>query len=225
MFSSSALPVPLSNESANKVLRSTYLLLAFSLIPTSLGAWFGISTGLLYGLGTGLSLGLFFGGSMGLMYMVERNKNSSAGIPWLLAFTFFMGLMLSRLLGMVLSRENGAELVLTAFGATSAVFFGMATLSSVVKRDLAPLGKALFIGAMLTLVAGLANVFIQSSALMVTLSVLVAGIFSLFVLVDLKRVRDGHETNYISATLGVYLSLYNVFTSVLQLLGFAGRDD
>ena len=225
MFSSSALPVTLSSEAANRVLRNTYLLLAFSLIPTSLGAWFGISTGVLYAMGTWLSLGLFLGGSMGLMYMVERNKNSAAGIPWLLAFTFFMGLMLSRMLGMVLSRENGAELVLTAFGATSAVFFGMATLSSVVKRDLAPLGKTLFIGAILALVAGIANIFIQSSVLMVTLSVLVAGIFSLFVLLDLKRVRDGYETNYLSATMGIYLSLYNVFNSVLQLLGFAGSDD
>jgi FtsH-binding integral membrane protein len=115
--------------------------------------------------------------------------------------------------------------VLTAFAGTGVIFLGMATLSSVIKRDLSAMGKWLFIGAVMLLVAGIANFFIQSSALMVTLSVVAIGIFSAFILHDLKRVQDGHETNYITATLGVYLSIYNVFQSLLMLLGIVGGDD
>jgi modulator of FtsH protease len=159
------------------------------------------------------------------MYAIEKTKNSAAGVPVLLAFTFFMGLMLSRVLGTVLGMANGASLVMTAFAGTGAIFLGMATLSSVIKRDLSAMGKFLFIGAILVLVAGIANVFIQSGALMITLSVLVIGIFSAFILYDLKRVRDGEETNYISATLSVYLSIYNVFQSLLMLLGIGGGRD
>lgn len=149
-----------------------------------------------------------------------------AALPVLLAFTFFMGVMLSRLVGAVLGLGNGAELIMTAFAGTGLIFFGMASLSSIIKRDLSSMGKFLFIGAVMLMVAGIANFFLQSSALMLTLMVLAIGIFSAFILHDLKRVRDGYETNYISATLGVYLSLYNVFQSLLALLGiFGGRDE
>ena len=143
----------------------------------------------------------------------------------LLAFTFFMGLMLARLIGVVLGLNNGASLIMTAFAGTGAIFFGMASLSSIIKRDLSAMGKWLMIGAIMVLVAGIANFFIQSSALMITLSVLVIGIFTAFILHDLKRVRDGLETNYITATLGVYLSIYNVFQSLLMLLGIFGGED
>ena len=147
-------------------------------------------------------------------------------MPVLPAFTFFMGVMLSRLVGSVLGLANGAGLVMTAFAGTGAIFLGIATLlSSVIKRDLSSMGKLLFIWAIVLLVAGLANFFIQSSALMVTLAVLAIGIFSAFILYELKRVQDGHETNYITATLGVYLSLCNVFQSLLALLGLAGSRD
>jgi modulator of FtsH protease len=136
-----------------------------------------------------------------------------------------MGLMLSRLVGAVLGLGNGAALIMTAFAGTGLIFLGMATLSSVIKRDLSAMGKWLFIGAVMLLVAGLANFFIQSSALMVTLSVIAIGLFSAFILHDLKRVQDGYETNYITATLGVYLSIYNVFQSLLALLGIFGGSD
>jgi modulator of FtsH protease len=125
---------------------------------------------------------------------------------------------------MVLGFSNGASLIMMAFGGTAAIFFGMASLSTIIQRDLSNMGKFLFIGAIMVLLAGIANVFIQSSALMITLSVLCVGIFSAFILYDLKRVQDGHETNYISATLGVYLSLYNVFQSLLMLLGIFGGE-
>jgi modulator of FtsH protease len=221
---------PLAYDSAgaiqrNKVLRNTYWLLALSMIPTVLGAWLGISTGLTRAMSPGIGLVVFLGGAFGFIFAIEKAKNSAAGVPLLLAFTFFMGLMLSRLLGVVLGLANGAGLVMTAFAGTGLIFMGMATLSSVIKRDLAPMGKFLFIGAIMLLVAGVANVFLQSGALMITLSVLAIGIFSAFILYDLKRVQDGEETNYITATLGVYLSLYNVFQSLLALLGLAGGRD
>ena len=209
----------------NRVLRNTYWLLALSMVPTVLGAWLGVSTGIARSLTPGVGLVVFLVGAFGFMYAIEKTKNSAAGVPVLLAFTFFMGVMLSRLVGQVLGMANGASLIMTAFAGTGAVFLGMAALSSVIKRDLAPMGKFLFIGAILVLVAGIANVFIQSGALMITLSVLVIGIFSAFILYDLKRVRDGEETNYISATLGVYLSIYNVFQALLTLLGIGGREE
>ncbi|MDH4052730.1 MAG: Bax inhibitor-1 family protein [Rubrivivax sp.] len=209
----------------NRVLRNTYWLLALSMVPTVLGAWIGVSTGLASMMSPGVGLVVFLAGAFGFMFAIERTKNSAAGVPVLLGFTFFMGLMLSRMLGVVLGLGNGASLIMLAFAGTSAIFLGMASLSSLIKRDLSAMGKWLMIGAIMVLVAGIANFFIQSSALMITLAVLVIGIFSAFILHDLKRVRDGLETNYITATLGVYLSIYNVFQSLLMLLGIFGGED
>ncbi|MEO7336242.1 MAG: Bax inhibitor-1 family protein, partial [Caldimonas sp.] len=172
-----------------------------------------------------MSMIVFFGGAFGLMFAIEKYKNDAAGVPLLLAFTFFMGLMLSRLIGMVLGMANGAGLIMTAFAGTGAIFLGMASLSSIIKRDLSSMGKFLFIGMIMLIVAAIANIFLQSSALMITISVIAIGIFSAFILHDLKRVKDGEETNYITATLGVYVSLYNVFTSLLSILGLAGGRD
>ena len=208
----------------NRVLRNTYWLLALSMVPTVLGAWIGVSTGITRALTPGIGLIVFLVGAFGFMFAIEKFKNSAAGVPILLAFTFFMGLMLSRLVGSVLGLANGASLIMTAFAGTGAVFLGMATLSSVVKRDLGSMAKFMFVGVIALLVVGIANIFIQSSALMVTLSVLAIAIFSFFILYDLKRVQDGEETNYISATLGVYLSVYNVFSNLLALLGIFGGE-
>ena len=214
-----------SVEQRNRVLRNTYWLLALSMVPTVLGAWIGVTTGITRSMGAGMSAIVFLGGAFGFMYAIEKTKNSATGVPVLLGFTFFMGLMLSRMIGHVLGMNNGAGLIMTAFTGTGAIFLGMATLSSIIKRDLSSMGKFLFIGMIMLIVAGLANIFIQSSALMITISVIAIGIFSAFILHDLKRVRDGEETNYISATLGVYLSLYNVFQSLLAILGLTSSND
>ena len=209
-----------------RVLRNTYALLALSMIPTVAGAWLGLATGLSAAMGGAMGMIVFMVGAFGLIFAIEKNRNSAAAVPLLLGFTFFMGLMLSRLVGFVLGMHNGTGLVMMSFAGTATIFFGMAALSSVIKRDLSTMGKWLFIGAIMLLVAGIANVFIQSSALMITMAVMAIGIFSAFVLHDLKRVQDGLETNYVIATLGVYLSLYNVFQNLLVLLGvFGGRDE
>jgi len=214
-----------SVEQRNRVLRNTYWLLALSMVPTVLGAWIGVTTGLTTALSPMMGLVVFMAGAFGFMYAIEKTKNSAAGVPVLLGFTFFMGLMLSRLVGAVLGLSNGASLIMMSFAGTGAIFLGMATMSSIIKRDLGSMGKFLFIGMIMLLVAGIANVFIQSSALMITLSVLAIGIFSAFILYDLKRVKDGEETNYITATLSVYLSLYNVFQSLLAIFGMTAGDD
>jgi modulator of FtsH protease len=211
-------------QQRNRVLRNTYWLLALSLLPTVLGAWLGMATGMARGMGGGLGLIVFLGGAFGFMYAIERTKDSAAGVPVLLAFTFFMGLMLSRLILVVLGLKNGPSLIMTAFGGTAGVFLVMATLSSVIKRDLSGMGNWLFAGALVIMVGAIINVFVGSSLGMMVISTLAIGIFSLFMLYDLKRIVDGGETNYISATLALYLDIFNVFQSLLALLGIMDSD-
>jgi modulator of FtsH protease len=213
-----------SGAERNKVLRNTYWLLALSLVPTVLGAWIGVATGITMALTGGIGLIVFLGGAFGFMYAIEKTKNSAAGVPVLLAFTFFMGLMLSRMIAMVLGFKNGSELIMTAFGGTAGVFFVMASLSSVIKRDLSGMGKWLFVGALAIMVGGIINVFVGSTAGMMAISVAAIGVFSAYMLYDLKRIVDGGETNYISATLALYLDVINVFQSLLALLGIMGGE-
>ena len=213
-----------SVEQRNRVLRNTYWLLALSLVPTVLGAWFGVATGITRGLSGGIGLMVFLGGAFAFMFAIEKTKNSAAGVPVLLAFTFFMGLMLSRLIAVVLGFKNGPSLIMTAFGGTAGVFFVMASLSSVIKRDLSGMGKFLFVGALAILIGGIINVFVGSTTGMLVISVMAIGVFSAFMLYDLKRIIDGGETNYISATLALYLDIFNVFQSLLAILGLTSGD-
>jgi modulator of FtsH protease len=207
-----------------RVLRNTYWLLALSLLPTVLGAWLGVATGITRSLTGGLGLIVFMGGAFGFMFAIEKTKNSAAGVPVLLGFTFFMGLMLSRLIAMVLGFKNGSELIMTAFGGTAGVFFVMASLATVIKRDLSGMGKWLFVGALVLMFGAIINIFVGSSAGMLAISVAAIGIFSAYMLYDLKQIIDGGETNYISATLALYLDLFNVFQSLLALLGIFGGE-
>lgn len=208
----------------NRVLRNTYWLLSLSMLPTVLGAWVGVSTGITQSLSGFMGLVVFLGGAFAFMYAIEKTKNSAAGVPILLAFTFFMGLMLSRMIAMVLGFKNGSDLVMTAFAGTAGVFFVMASLASVIKRDLSGMGKWLFVGAMVLMVGAVINVFVGSTAGMMMISTLAIGIFSAFLLYDIKRILDGGETNYISATLALYLSVFNIFQSMLALLGIMGGE-
>jgi modulator of FtsH protease len=208
----------------NRVLRNTYWLLAISLIPTVLGAAVGMTSGLNQIMATspGMTAIFFLIGAFGLMFAVEKNKDNSLGVGLLLLFTFFMGLMLSRLLGFVLGMSNGTQLVMFAFGGTAIVFGTMATLASTVKRDLSGMAKFMFIGVIILIVASLANIFLKLPALMLTISVVAIVIFSAFMLIDLQRVVNGGETNYVVATLAIYLDVYNVFSNLLAILGIFG---
>ena len=210
----------------NRVLRNTYWLLALSLLPTVIGAWVGVSTGFTFFAGNpAIGFVLFLAIAFGFFFAIEKTKNSSLGVAFLLGFTFFMGLMLSRLLGFVMNMANGASLIGLAFGGTAVVFASMATLATGIKRDLAPMGKFLFIGVVMLLVAAFANIFLQIPGLMIAISLIAIGIFSALMLYDINRIVTGGETNYISATLALYLDIYNVFTNLLVLLGITGGND
>ncbi|MEM5278334.1 Bax inhibitor-1/YccA family protein [Cupriavidus taiwanensis] len=209
----------------NRVLRNTYWLLALSMIPTVLGAWIGVATGFSFMAGSpGLSLILFLAIAFGFFFAIEKTKNSSMGVVLLLAFTFFMGLMLSRLISVTLSFSNGPALIMYAFGGTAAVFGAMASIATVSKRDFSGLGKFLFVGVILLILASVANIWLQLPALMITVSVIAIGIFSAYILFDVQRVVNGGETNYITATLAIYLDVYNVFVNLLALLGIFGGN-
>ena len=213
-----------SPEERNRVLRNTYWLLALSMLPTVLGAWLGVETGLSKVLSGWVGLVVILAGGFGFIYAIEKTKNSAAGVPVLLGFTFFMGLMLSSLIAAVLGFKNGSSLVMTAFGGTAGVFFVMASLASVIKRDLSGMGKWLFVGAIVMMVGGIINVFVGSSVGMMVISMMGIAIFSAYMLYDIKQIIDGGETNYISATLALYLDIINVFQSLLALLGIMGGE-
>ena len=218
----------LQSSTQNRVLRNTYFLLAATMVPTVLGAWVGMSVGFsLFADSPLISMLLFLGIAFAFFWGIERTKHSVTGVYLLLGFTFFMGLMLSRLVGFALGMGNGAQLIGVAAGGTGIIFFGMASLSSVVKKDLSNMSKFLFIGVLLLIAASVANIWLQMPALMLTISLLAVVIFSVFLLVDLQRIVNGGETNYISATLSVYLSIYNIFSNLLVILMslFGGSRD
>lgn len=210
----------------NRVLRNTYWLLALSMVPTVLGAWVGVAMGFsLFAANPFIGFIAFMAIAFGFFFAIDKFKNSGVGVALLLGFTFFMGLMLSRLIGAVLGNYgNGSQLIMMAFGGTALVFIGMASLASTLKRDISGLGKWLMVGVIGLIVASVANIWLQLPALMLTVSVLAIGIFSAFMLYDLKRVVDGGETNYITATLAIYLDVYNVFVNLLSILGIFGGD-
>src|SRR5574343_329765 len=211
----------------NRFLRTTYLLLGLSMVSTIFGALFGIQMGFSLLAGSPLmAFMLFMGVAWGFMWGIEKNKNSGLGVALLLGFTFFMGLMLSRILQIALGFSNGGSMIALAAGGTSAIFFTLSSIAAVSKRDFTGMGKFLFAGMILILLAAVANIFFQIPALSLTIAVAAVGIFSAYILYDISRIVQGGETNYVSATLAVYLDIYNVFVSLLQLImAFTGERD
>jgi modulator of FtsH protease len=211
----------------NRVLRNTYALLAVSMVPTVLGALLGIQMQFSFFAGSPImAFLLFMGVAVGFMWGIEKTKNSGMGVVLLLGFTFFMGLMLSRILQVALGFNNGGSLIAMAAGGTGAIFFALAGVAATSKRDFSNLGKFLFAGVILILLAALANAFFQIPALALAISALAVVIFSAYILYDINRIVQGGEDNYISATLAVYLDVYNVFVSLLHLLmAFTGERD
>ncbi len=209
----------------NRVLRNTYWLLALSMLPTVLGAWIGVQMHFAFFAGSPM-LGFiaFLAIAFGFFYGIEKTKHSATGVVLLLGFTFFMGLMLSRLIGHVLSFSNGTSLIMTAFGGTAVVFATMASIATTSRRDFSGLGSWLFAGVIVILLAALANVFLQMPAIQIVISMVAVAIFSAFILYDVQRIVNGGETNYITATLAIYLDLYNVFANLLALLGIFGGE-
>ena len=211
----------------NRVLRNTFMMLALTMVPTVLGALVGVQMQFTFMSGSPLmSFLLFLGIAFGFMWGIERTKNSGMGVVLLLGFTFFMGLMLSRILQVALGFSNGASLIAMAAGGTGVIFFSLSAVATVTKRDFGFLGKFLFVGMIVVLLAAVANIFFQIPALSVTISAVAVMVFSAYILYDISRIVNGGETNYILATLSVYLDIYNVFVSLLNLLMiFSGERD
>ena len=209
-----------------RVLRNTYLLLALTMIPTVAGAMVGIKTGGIILQHPILSFFIMLGAVIGLQYGIAANRNSGLGVALLLAMTFLLGWFLGPLLAIALTLKNGPQLIGLAAGGTGAIFFVMAGVATTVKKDFSFMGKFLFVGMIVLLLAIVANMFLQIPALALTISALVIVVFSLFLLHDVSRIVNGGETNYIMATTGVYMSLFNIFANLLQLLmALAGERD
>ena len=215
-----------SSAQRNQVLRNTYWLLALSLLPTVLGAWIGVATGITAYLGGGPGMIVFLAGAFGFMYAIEKTKDSGAGVAVLLGFTFFMGLWLTPLLSRILGFSNGGFLIMTAFGGTASVFAVLASIATVSKRDFSGVASWAFAGLIVILLASIANIFLGIPALAIVISVVAIAIFSAYILYDVQQIVNGGETNYIRATLSIYLDIYNIFTNLLSLLGiFGGSRD
>jgi FtsH-binding integral membrane protein len=211
--------------SRHRVLRNTYWLLALSMIPTVAGAWLGVQFNFAFFAGSPfMGMIAFLAIAFGFFYGIEKTKNSGLGVALLLGFTFFMGLMLSRLIGHVLGFSNGVALISIAFGGTAAILFTMASIATVSSRDFSGMGKWLMIGVIVILVAAIANIWLQLPALQLTISAIAIGIFSAFILYDVQRIVNGGETNYVTATLALYLDVYNIFVNLLSLLGILGGE-
>src|SRR5688572_3532531 len=201
-----------------KVLRNTYLLLALTMVPTVIGAFIGMSTGGIIMQHPIISFFVMLGAVIGLQYAIAANRNSGLGVALLLVMTLLLGWFLGPLLAAALSLQNGPQLIGLAAGGTGAIFFVMAGVATTVKKDFSFMGKFLFVGMIVLLLALVANMFLQIPALALTISALVIVVFSLFLLYDVSRIVNGGETNYIMATTGVYMSLFNIFANLLHLL-------
>lgn len=206
-------------ESVQKVLRNTYMLLGLTMIPTVIGAVIGTHTSfalmaqhpLMFSLGMlAVMVGLIFG--------IGAFRNSGVGVALLLGLTFILGWWLGPMLQVALHLKNGVQLVGLAAGGTGAIFLTLAGIATVTRKDFGFLGKFLFIGLILLILASLANLFFQVPVASLTLSAVAVLIFSGYILYDVSRIIQGGETNYVMATLALYLDIYNVFVNLLAIL-------
>jgi modulator of FtsH protease len=216
-----------AQEVTNKVLRNTYALLGLSLIPTVLGAFIAINMSFSFAQQHPF---IFAIGAMAVLFgmfsAIEANRNSSVGVFLLLALTFLLGLMLGPILQHALHLRNGGQIVGLAAGGTGIILLTLASIATTTKKDFSFMGKFLMVGIILMIVASLANIFLQIPAMTLAMSAIGVLLFSGFILYDVSRIVNGGETNYVMATLSLYMSIYNLFTSLLQLLmGTMGSND
>ncbi|MFN6261800.1 MAG: Bax inhibitor-1/YccA family protein [Chromatiaceae bacterium] len=204
----------------NKVLRNTYMLLAMTLTGSAVAAGISMALELSAMAGIGLSLLAF-----ALVFVVMKTADKASGIAWVFVFTAVMGASIGPMLNRFAAMPNGSELIMQAFGATALIFFSLSAYTLTSKKDFSFMGNFLFVGLVLVIIAGLANWFFQVPALHLAINAVVVLIMSGLILFDTSRIINGGETNYIRATVGLYLNIFNLFTSLLQLLGVFGSDD
>jgi modulator of FtsH protease len=213
-------------EQGRKVLRNTYMLLALTMVPTVVGAFIGMATGGIILANPIISTLVMLAAVIGLQFGIAANRNSGVGVALLLLMTGLLGWWLGPILNFALAMKNGMQLVGYAAVGTGVIFFAMGAIATTAKRDFSFMGKFLFVGMIALVVAMIANMFLQIPALALTISTLVIVVFSLFLLYDLNRIIRGGETNYVMATTGVYLSLFNIFANLLSiLLSLSGERD
>ena len=215
-------------QDSSRVLRNTYWLLALSMLPTIAGAFVGIQFNFvrLFMAAPIMAPLLMFGVMIAALFGVTALRNSAWGVPALFGFTFIAGLMLTPILSVALGLRNGGQLIGLAGGMTAVIFFAMAGIATVTKKDFSFMGKFLFVGVILLIVASLANLFFHVPAVQLTIASIAVLIFSAFILVDVSRIVHGGETNYITATLSIFLDVYNIFISLLQILmALTGQRD
>ncbi len=213
---------------ARRVLRNTYWLLALSLLPTVAGAFVGMQLNFiaLFKSAPIMTPLLMFGAMLGSLWIVTLLRNSAWGVVALFGFTFVAGLMLTPILTVAAGFRNGGQLVALSGGLTAAVFFALASYASVTKRDFGFLGRFLFIGLVLLIVASLANLFFQVPVVALSISAIAVLLFSMYLLYDLSNIVRGGQTNYVMATLSLFLDLFNIFIGLLNLLlAFSGQRD
>lgn len=217
----------IASSAQHRVLRNTYWLLALSLIPTAIGAAIGMNLELsILRTNPVISLIAVLAVFYGWIFAIQRHRNSAVGLGLLLGFTGFMGLLLGPLLAAALGLANGGQLVMLASGMTAATFLGLAAVATTTKRDFSGLGNFLVVGVIVVMIAVVANVFLASPALHVALCGAFALLSAMIILYQLNAIVRGGETNYISATLTLYISIYNLFSSLLQLLmAFTGERE
>jgi modulator of FtsH protease len=210
----------------NKVLRNTYILLALTMVPTVIGAMVGMSFAGVFMQHPIIASLVMMGAVVGMQFAITANRDSGLGVALLLGMTFLMGAWLGPILNVALSLKNGPQLVGIAALGTGGIMVAMSAIATTTKRDFSFMGKFLFVGMIVLLLAMVANMFFQLPALALTISAMVVVVFSLFLLHDVSRIVNGGETNYIMAATGVYISLFNIFVNLLQLLmAFSGERD
>lgn len=203
----------------NKVLRNTYLLLAMTLVNSA--AFAGIAMAMNIGRGAALLMML---GAFVMLFVVNRTADSAKGLGMIFVFTGLMGASLGPMLQFYLALQNGPELVMQALGGTALIFFGLSGYALTTRKDFSFMGGFLFVGLLVAVVASLANLFLQIPAVSLAVSSAIILIMSGLILFDTSRIIHGGETNYIRATVGLYLSIYNLFTHLLMMLGVMGDD-
>ena len=205
----------------NRVLRNTYALLSLTLLFSSVTA--GVSMAIH---APPMAYLLSIGASFLLLWLVlPRTENSSAGIWVVFAVTGLLGFGLGPILNLYMALANGPQLIMTALGGTGVIFLGLSGYVLTTRKDFSFLGGFLFVGFVVVLLAALANIFLQIPAMSLALSSAVILIMSGFILFDTSRIIHGCETNYIRATVGLYLNIYNIFINLLSLLGALSGDD
>jgi modulator of FtsH protease len=204
----------------NKVLKNTYMLLSMTLAFSAVTAAISMAMGL-----SQMAALIMILVSFGLLFVVNKNADKASGIFWIFAFTGLMGASLGPMLNYYAAMPNGASLIMQALGGTALIFFALSGYALTSKKDFSFMGGFLMIGLIVAVIAMVANIFFQIPALSLAISAAIIMIMSGLILYDTSRIIHGGETNYIRATVSLYLNIYNIFVHLLSLLGVLGSDD